>query len=191
MNLWLRLICLLIAAPFRPRFKTSDEASSLLFRVLPLDLDFSAHMTNSRYLAIMDLGRIDLMIRSGLWRQVLRHRWTPVANAAAVRYRRELRLFERYQLVTRIVCWSGHHAFIEQVFEFASGDRKGQIAARALFKGAFYDRRERQYVSVSRIMGEIGVAADSPPVPPEIEAFIATDTALRQAASSPKAAKIE
>ena len=51
-------------------------------------------MNNGRYWSLMDLGRTDLMLRTGLWRAVLRHRWVPVVNAGAIRFRRELRLFQ-------------------------------------------------------------------------------------------------
>ena len=46
-------------------------------------------MNNGRYLTLMDLGRADLVIRSGLWRAVLRHGWAPVVSAVKIRFRRE------------------------------------------------------------------------------------------------------
>lgn len=180
MNLWLRLIWLLLTAPWRPKITAPEGASVLTFRVLPHDLDPSLHMNNGRYLAIMDLGRLDLLIRSGLGGAVWRNRWTPVANAALVRFRRELRLFDRYRLETRVRVWSEQAVMIEQVFVFASGAREGQVAARALFKGALYDRKEQRYVPVARLLEVIGVPVPSPEPAPEVDAFLAADRTLRE-----------
>lgn len=179
MNLWLRLIWLFLTAPMRPKLTIPADVSTLDFRVMPHDLDPSLHMNNGRYLQIMDLGRLDLLMRSGLGGAVWRQGWTPVANAAAVRFRRELRLFDRYRLETRVVGWLNQAVLIEQTFVFTSGEREGQVSARALFKGALYDRKARSYVPVAQMMEMIGTVAPSPAPTPEIEAFLAADRALR------------
>lgn len=186
MNLWLRLIWLFLTSPFRPRLQVPDGVSALAFRVLPNDLDISLHMNNGRYLAIMDLGRLDLLIRSGLGGAVWRNAWTPVANAAVVRFRRELRAFDRYRLETRVVGWLDQAVLIEQTFLFAGGERDGQVSARALFKGALYDRKARSYVPVTEMMETIGVDGASPPPSAEVEAFLAADSAMREAGHDPR-----
>jgi acyl-CoA thioesterase FadM len=181
MNLWLRLIWLFLTSPFRPRLSLPAETSVLAFRVMPHDLDLSLHMNNGRYLQIMDLGRLDLLIRSGMGGTVVRNGWTPIANAAVARFRRELRLFDAYRLETRIVGWLEQAFLIEQTFVFANGERAGQVAARAIFKGALYDRKDRRYVPVAHLMDLIGVDAPAPPRTPDVEAFLATDSAMREA----------
>jgi len=47
------------------------EVGRLTFRVLPTDLDVLGHMNNGVYLSIMDLGRMDLLQRSGVWSRLL------------------------------------------------------------------------------------------------------------------------
>jgi acyl-CoA thioesterase FadM len=187
MNLWLRLLWLLFSAPLRPKLAVPAETSALTLRVLPNDLDLSLHMNNGRYLAIMDLGRLDLLIRSGLGRTVWRNRWTPVANAVVMRFRRELRAFERYRLDTRVVGWQEQAVLMEQTFVFLGGDRDGQVAARAIFKGAIYDRTAQRYVPVADLMKAIGATAESPAPSPEIEAFLAADRTLRETSRNPHA----
>ena len=184
MNLWLRLIWLLLSAPFRPRLTLPEDVSSLALRVLPNDLDLSLHMNNGRYLAVMDLGRLDLLIRSGLGGAVWRNGWTPVANAALIRFRRELRAFARYRLETRIIGWQEQAVLLEQTFVFADGDREGQVAARALFKGALYDRKSQRYVPVGDLMAAIGISAASPLPSADLEAFLTADRAMRDAGRS-------
>lgn len=184
MNLWLRLVWLLLTAPFRPKISVPDGFSTLTLRVLPNDLDLSLHMNNGRYLTIMDLGRIDLIIRGGLGKAVWRNGWTPVANAVVIRFRRELRAFERYRLETRAVAWTEQAVVMEQRFVFAAGDREGQVAAKALVKGAIYDRKEERYVPIPDLFELIGGPAESPPMSPEVEAFLAADRSMREAGRS-------
>lgn len=181
MNLWLRLVWLLTTLRLRPPLALPDGVSRLNLRVWPLDLDAVGHMNNGRYLTIMDLGRFDMVLRSGLWSAVMRHKWMPVGSAIKIRYRREMRLFEPFVLETRIVAWEQLYVVMEQVFRFASGPKKDQVAAHALFKGGFYDRKARQYIPVKRLMDEMGVTAASPPITPEVEAFLKADDELKRA----------
>jgi len=180
MNLWFRLIWLLLTSPFRPRLKLPGEASALAFRVWPHDLDTSLHMNNGRYWSLMDLGRTDLMLRSGLWRAVLRHRWVPVVNAGMIRFRRELRLFRPFRIETAILCWDESWLVIQHRVLTQGKDGGEILAAHALVRAALYDRAGRAYVPVARLMAEIGVAQESPLPGPEIEAFLAAEGAMRE-----------
>ena len=183
MNLWLRLFWYGLTAWLRPALDARDATSVLAFRVWPLDLDLSLHMNNGRYLTLMDLGRLDYLARTGLWKVVLRNRWTPIASAVAIRYRRELRPFATFRLETRIVSWAEASVVMEQVFVLTSGPHAGQVAARALFKGGIYSRTERKFIDTGRMMREIGVSAASPPPTPEVEAFLRADSALKISAA--------
>jgi len=181
MNLWLRLLWLLASSRFRPKVEIPKGVSVLRFRVWPHDLDLSLHMNNGRYLTIMDLGRLDIMLASGLWRAVLAHRWTPIASAIKIRFRREMRLFQRFRLETRLVAWAGDNVVMEQVFVLDGGPRSGQVAAHMLFKGGLYDRASRKFVTIERLMQETGVQVTNPPLTPEVEAFLKADQELKKA----------
>lgn len=179
MNLWLRLLAYLLTARRRPVLSLPGDASVLRFRAWPSDLDLSLHVNNGKYLSLMDLGRLDLMVGAGLMRAIVRHRWTPIASNVLIRYRRELRAFQRFRLETRLLTWDATNVVIEQVFVLESGPRDGQIAARALFKGGIYDRRTRQFVTIARLMQEIGATAEPPEPTPEVAAFLSADETLR------------
>ena len=181
MNLWFRLIWLLLTTRFRPRLDLPGEASVLPFRVWFHDLDTSLHMNNGRYWSLMDLGRTDLMLRTGLWRAVLRNRWVPVVNAGSIRFRRELRLFRSIRLETAILCWTDQWLVIRHRILATGRDGKEIVAAVALVRAALYDRAGRVYVPVERLMAEIGVTAQSPEPAPEVAAFLAAEDAMRQA----------
>ncbi len=159
-------------------------SSRLLFRVWPHDLDPSMHMNNGRYLAIMDLGRLDVIARSGLLRLALRNGWTPIASTINIRFQREMRLLNGFELITRLVCWDTRHVVMEQTFQLTSGPHAGQIAAKAYFKGGIYDRKSRRFVTTADLMAALGILAESPTVPAEVAAFLQADEALKRAARS-------
>ena len=77
MNLILRMVRVLLMARRRARVGALDE-TSLTFRVWPNDVDVLMHMNNGRYLTLMDLGRADGIIRSGVHAILKEHDWYAV-----------------------------------------------------------------------------------------------------------------
>jgi acyl-ACP thioesterase len=53
MNLWLRVLHLLITSFFRPKLDPVRDVSRLKFRVWLHDLDMSLHMNNGRYWSLI------------------------------------------------------------------------------------------------------------------------------------------
>jgi acyl-CoA thioesterase FadM len=180
-NLWLRLLWLLASARRRGPLAAPFGESVLAFRVWPHDLDVSLHMNNGRYWTLMDLGRTDLMLRMGLWRAVLRHRWTPVVSAGSIRFRRELRPWKRFTLASRILCWGESWAVIEH--RLVSRRAEAEIVhAAALVRVGLYDRSQRAFVPIAAMMAEMGVAAESPAPTPEVRAFLDAEETMKRAA---------
>ncbi len=162
MNLVLRLARVLAAALWRrPRLAPLD-ASVVHFRVWPNDLDLNFHMNNGRYLSLMDLGRVDLMVRNGIGRLVIRLGWQPVIGAVTIRYRRPLEPFDRYALASRVVSWDEKWFFLEQRF-----DRDGTTVAVAMVQGLML-RKGGGRVPTAEVMAAAGVSMAPPPLP---EAF--------------------
>ncbi len=179
MNLWLRLIWVLISGQWRPKLELPADISTLQFRAWLHDLDTSLHMNNGRYLALMDLGRLDLMIRSGLLKTAMAKKWTPIASSIAIRFKREVRLFQRIRMESRILAWDETHVIIEQTTFLETGRHAGQIASHGLFKGGLYERHNKRFVPISELMAAIGVVEESPPLSVEAEAFLASDRAMK------------
>lgn len=155
MNLYLRVLWLLLVTlgkPVEPRF----TASRLKLRVWPNDLDLFAHVNNGRYLTLMDLGRLHIAIRSGLLKVMRERRWHAAASAVEIRFRRPLKLWQRYELATEIVDWDEHWFLFEQRFE--SG---GKVYARALVKAQFRDGRER--VPTATVLDLVGMHGEKAP----------------------------
>jgi acyl-CoA thioesterase FadM len=108
------------------------DVSRVPFRVLPNDLDVQKHMNNGVYLSLMDLGRVDLMVRSGVWRELTKRGYYPVIVSSTITYRRSLELWERYELESRMVGIDDIASYVEQRFV-----RDGEIYARAVIKARF------------------------------------------------------
>jgi len=105
------------------------------FRVLPTDLDLQRHVNNGVYLSMMDLARIDLLQRAGLLRRIQAKGWYPVVTAQTIQYRRSLTLFQRFEIVTRVLAWDDKTILLEQQFE-----RGAETIAHGLVRGRFLSR---------------------------------------------------
>jgi acyl-CoA thioesterase FadM len=182
MNLLLRLLHLIIASFFRPKLDPVRDVSRLDFRVWLHDLDTSLHMNNGRYWTLMDLGRTDMMIRSGLWRPILKNGWVPVVGAGQIRFRREPKAFRVFTLETRILTWSESHVVMEHRLVSQAKDGSPILNAIALVRAGLYDRRERTFIPMERLLSEIGLQAEAPLAVPEVEAFLRAEETLKSAA---------
>ena len=159
-NLFFRLIWIVITAFRKPTVGILDE-TRIRLRVLPNDLDTNIHMNNGRYLTVMDLGRLDLTIRSGLWRAMRDNRWYPVVGSAKMTFRRPLDPFQAYELTTRVIGWDDKWVYMEH--RFMVGET---MHARGVLKALFL--KGRQKVSSSDLAGALGHEGPSPEVDAEI-----------------------
>lgn len=182
MNLLFRMFYLFVSTWFRPKLTSPDQPSILRFRVLPLDIDFNIHMTNGRYLSIADIGRMDVAFRSGLFRHVTKNGWAPVVTFNAVLFRRELRIWQRFELRTQLIYWNDEIQIFEHAYYFVGGKMGGQQAAVLLVAAGFYDRKAKAFVPAQRQFELIGINPPAPILTPRIERFIAAYKAFREEA---------
>jgi acyl-CoA thioesterase FadM len=174
--MWIRLLRVILATPFRSRLPLFGE-SCLHYRVLPGDLDYNIHMNNARYLALMDLGRVDLILRTGLWRAMWQQRWSAVLAGSLVRYRRSLKPFRRLTLKSRLIGWDEKWFYIEHRIEAA-----GVLACQAIVRGAFLGADG--VVLPARLANTAGHVGGSPVLPSWAASWRAADRALEQAPST-------
>jgi len=136
MNLILRMIGLLIASFFKPGFPIEKTKNSLVLRVLPNDIDINLHMNNGRYLTICDLTRVDMFIRTGLARTMINQKWIPVISEHTMKYKKALKLFQKYEVKMEITGWDDRsfqmiHTFLLKDRVVAEGTSKGVIVSKA------------------------------------------------------------
>lgn len=92
---------------------------------LPTDIDVLRHMNNGRYLSLFDLGRWDLLVRTGVSEAMRRHRWYAVVSSETITFRKSLRLWQRFDVESRFL---GHD------------DRALYMEHRAVVDGEIYAR---------------------------------------------------
>ena len=180
MNLLFRLITLCISYIFERRKIAPLDISELHFRVWPTDLDANIHMNNGRYLSIMDLGRLDLIVRMGIMKTVLKEKWMPVLSAATIRYHLPLHPFQKFSLQSRVIWWDEKWFYMEQRFIVSGGKTDGAVAAIAFVKGSFYRKRQRRTVPTSELMSLMGLTdADTPAQPSYIASWQTAENDMR------------
>ncbi len=158
MNLLFRFFLTLLFAPRRSRLGLRDTCSTA-FRVLPNDLDVLLHMNNGRYFSLMDLGRIDMMVRAGVWQVMKREGMYPVVASELMRFRRSLALWQKFELRSRLVAWDEKFVFLEQAFW-----SRGELCALALVKARIL-RRQGPPVAPEELLRLVGFSESAPPLP--------------------------
>ncbi|HYD61866.1 MAG TPA: acyl-CoA thioesterase [Noviherbaspirillum sp.] len=121
MNLALRMLYVLILSLFRERVPATALESRLTLRTLPNDLDVNLHMNNGRYLTICDLNRVDLFIRTGLLKIMLKKKWMPMVADHTMTYKKPLKVLERFDVSLAVTHWD--EKFFYMTHTFTSGDR--------------------------------------------------------------------
>ena len=131
MNLYFRLVWMIVTSWRQPRGSLFDGATTR-FRVWPTDIDAVGHMNNAKYLGLMDLGRVDLMLRSRLFFQTRQRGWYAVVSAQTIRYRRSLKPFKRFVLHTTVLGTDERAVYFEQSFLVG-----GELYAHAVVQARF------------------------------------------------------
>jgi acyl-CoA thioesterase FadM len=171
MRLRLRLLLLIMSTFWRKPSKVLAE-SVLSLRVLPNDVDITK-ITNDRYVALMDLGRMDIAFRLGLLKKMIRKNWVPLATFCTIRFRHPLKVFKKYQLKTRIIYWDDRTFYFHQEFE-----RKGRIVATGYVCSTLLSPKGT--VRPQDILEEVGVSIMRPEKPGIVERLQELDGLIHQ-----------
>jgi len=172
MNLFVRLFKVLLLALWKRQPLGAMEESVLRFRVWPNDLDTNLHMNNGRYMTLLDLGRLDLLLRAGAFRVGWKKKWIPVLGAASVRFRRSLKLFDVFTMKTRLIGWDSTWIYLEQSLE-----SQGRLVTLAYLKGMFTGPDGR--VPIPELLLALGMdARESPELPEGLQRWLAGEETL-------------
>ncbi|XP_029448000.1 protein THEM6 [Rhinatrema bivittatum] len=113
---FLRASLVLARSRLQPAVRDLLREHSFSGLVLPHDLDLLLHMNNARYLREADLARFAHFTRSGLLGALRALGAGIVMGGCAVRYRRSLRLLQRFHIRSRLLCWDERAFYVEQRF---------------------------------------------------------------------------
>lgn len=194
MKYYFRLLWLVLTQHRRSRCSMFGPCVSH-FRVWPNDLDMFMHVNNGAYLTLADLGRLDLLLRSGTFQPIRKRGWYPVVSAETIQFRRSLKLFDRYTITTRVLGWNDQKTYIEQVFEKPEKDGS-QFIARALIEARFLSTQGEK-VAIGELLelvheaGDEAQAEQSPPLPEWAETWLSSMALMRQGESGSSATPVQ
>ncbi len=143
---------------------------------LPTDIDLLMHMNNGRYASLFDLGRFDLLIRTGIWDAMNARDWYAVVASESVTFRKSLELWQRFTVESRIL---GHDD--KAVYQIHRAVVGGEVYAEMIVRARFL-RKSGGVVNTDELFAALGRPDDTPPLPQWI-----TDWAAGSALPSTKA----
>lgn len=162
MRFWLRSILvnviwrtLLVILGARRRVRRGDvldpnAVGSIRLTTLPTDIDILRHMNNGRYLSLFDLGRWDLLIRTGLFDAMNDRGWYAVVSSETVTFRKSLELWQRFDVQSRFVGHDEKALFLEH-----RAVVDGEVYAKVIVRARML-RRTGGTVSHDELFGALG-----------------------------------
>jgi YbgC/YbaW family acyl-CoA thioester hydrolase len=166
----LRLLWLRLTFRRRPGLGFND-LGVLPMRVRLGDLDQLGHVNNGVYLSMLDIGRFDLLFRSGAWKRLMDAAYYPVVASQTITYRKSLRWRQRFHIETRMLGYADKALYMDQRFVV-----DGEIWARAIIKARFL-KRSGGTVSIEELSALAGDDLSATPVEEWIRRW-ADDAAL-------------
>lgn len=136
---------------------------------LPWDIDPWAELNNGRVLTLYDLGRIVLFRRVGAVAAMRRRGWVGAVAGLSIRYRRRVRIWDRYSLHSRFIGHDARFFYCEQAMW-----RQGECTSHAVLRLAITSGA-RGIVPTSEVIAEIGSPAPTDPLPDWVQAWIASE----------------
>lgn len=111
------------------------ETTSIQMRVLPVDLDLLMHVNNGMYFSYMDFGRWDMIFRNGIYDLSVRKGWYSVVAGETIKFRRSLKLWDKFTIKSKVIGSDERYFFIRQIFLKGS-----EVMAIGLVKVRFLKR---------------------------------------------------
>lgn len=141
--------------------------SRIRLTTLPTDIDILRHMNNGRYLSLFDLGRWDLLVRTGIWDAMSSHGWYAVVSSETVTFRKSLQLWQRFVIESRML---GHDDRAVYMEHRAVVD--GEVYARAIVRARLL-KKSGGTLSHDELFGAVGRPEGVPDVEPWVHEWAA------------------
>ncbi|MDF1873961.1 acyl-CoA thioesterase [Vannielia sp.] len=139
-------------------------------RCWPWDLDFWWELNNGRTLTLYDLGRIPLAKRVGLLDVLRRERWGLTIAGSAVRYRRRIRAFQKFEMQSRAIGFDKKFLYLDQ-----SMWRNGECLGQAVYRSAVTNAKG--IVPPESLLAALGAEPPQMDLPDWVKAWIAAEDA--------------
>lgn len=137
-------------------------------RCYPWDLDPWIELNNGRTLTLYDLGRLPLAQRTGLVGALKANGWAVTVAGNSVRYRRRIRVFDRFTMMSRVIGWDARFIYMEQSM-WKSGECLNHMLVRTAVTSP------QGIVSPDKVLSALGVEGVSPALPDWVQSWIEAD----------------
>lgn len=131
MHMMFRTIWMFLAKRFLSKTQF-NQITEHTMRVLPTDLDLLWHVNNGVYFSLMDFGRWDMIFRNGVYDKCKSLDWYSVVAGETIKFRRSLKLWDKFQIQTQVIGHDDKNFFIQQKFIC-----KNELMATGLVKVRF------------------------------------------------------
>lgn len=161
------MIVEIVKTLFKLKFSRSQIFSHglrLPFKVMPWHIDLNMHINNANYLVFMERGRWDYFARTKAAKDMIKQRVNLIVAGVEIGYYRELRLWQKFELLTTPVAYDDKYLYIEQ--RFVRGDK---ICATALVKVVFV--KAGKTVNPATVWQKLNINWQQPPLPPSISSW--------------------
>jgi acyl-CoA thioesterase FadM len=145
---WIRLLFAILFAKYRTKLSVSEE-SNISFRVWISDVDASV-MNHATMMTVMEMGRIDLMVRLGFFKLARQNKWYFPSRSINVQYIRPLKLFQKASLITKVFHVDERWIYTEQKII-----RHGKDIAICIVKSTV--KKGKEAISIKEIANRLGI----------------------------------
>ena len=154
LTIWRAKTLLRRRGPIPPR-----SVGRVRLTTLPTDIDLLMHMNNGRYASLFDLGRFDLLIRTGLWDAMNDRDWYAVVASESVSFRKSLQLWQRFTVESPLL---GHDD--KAVYQIHRAVVDGEVYAEMIVRARFL-RKSGGVVNTEELFAALGRPDEMPPLP--------------------------
>lgn len=131
MHMFLRTLLIFLKKPFLAKINFGEK-TVISMRVLPTDIDLLWHVNNGVYFSLMDFGRWDAIFRNGAYDKSRSNGWYSVVAGETIKFKKSLKLWEKFDLETDIKGYDDKYFYIQQRFL-----RSGELMATGMVKVRF------------------------------------------------------
>ena len=110
---------------------------------------------------MMDISRLWMSEKTGLFSTIMKRRWFPIVNACAITYIRDIKPMQKFTVRTTLVGWDHKYIYIEQKFISKRG-----LHAIAYIRGVF--KSKQGIISIEELLKVSEYTGTPPELPQEI-----------------------
>lgn len=169
---------------FRQKWNDNKDPLAMTtykFRVMPWDMDLNLHLTNTRYPAFIDVGRVQWFAEIGLLPLIMSNGWRTVVASQTVTFVREIKPFTKVDIESRVLYWDRKYLYSEHRFLVEGKLHCKALGRIALVRGGRVRSFSSLLQSIDKYHGREPGEYIAPEPTPEIQAKIDLLTLKRDA----------